>query len=486
MPKSKTRKSKKNNNRTPIAGHHQAGKKLVPPIPQIMGEKLELKSWMNGRLPEMLWVALILASTERNEAFNEFNRILNFVSGHQRKTELEQLTISGISNLEVPLRQEVIGFITDNRRTAQALATLKLFDSLPSKDDWDKTLSDFEPSEPLLMTAVGNTLFHQSQASTDCRWFRTANVGAAGMLFVNPDLVDYIEALKNYPNLELGAPEGARIRAGEIGLSSFQATESEWPSAFWQEAWEKTPCLELGTPQEEQVQLSTTRQQINQLMQNLKEHWTQTHSTTAIDAKHDALFGMAFYALQMLTEMMAFGISNGILSRLGLRTILEVRINLKYLIDDNTGELWKKWRQYGTGQAKLSSLKLDDLSEPPQYIDVGGLEHIASEDLWEELLTIDVGNWANGDLRKISQQANMKDTYDQHYPWTSTYAHGMWGAIRESSYHTCGNPLHRLHRYLEKQPLKDCLYNATSLVDEIIEHIDNEYPPFPHRLLKPN
>ena len=466
MPKSKTRRPKKNNNRTPIEGHYRAGKKLVPPIPQIMGEMLELKSWMNGRLPEMLWAALILASTERNEAFNEFNRILNFVSGHQRKTELEQLTISGISNLEVPLRQEVIGFITDNRRTAQALATLKLFDSLPSKDDWDKTLSDFEPSENLLMTAVGNTLFHQSQASTDCRWFRTANVAAAGMLSVNPDLVGYIEALNNYPKLEPGALEGARIRAGEIGLSSFMATEPAWPSAFWQEAWEKTPCLELGTPQEEQVQLSTTRQQLNQLMQNLKEHWTKNPLRLPQSTPNTMPCSeWPFTLCKCWTEMMAFGISNGILSRLGLRTILEVRINLKYLIDDNTGELWKKWRQYGTGQAKLSSLKLDDLAEPPQYIDMRGLEHIASEDLWEELLTIDVGNWANGDLRKISQQANMKDTYDQHYPWTSTYAHGMWGAIRESCYHTCGNPLHRLHRYLEKQPLKDCLYNATSLVD---------------------
>ena len=486
MPKSKTRKLKKNPNRSSIAAHHQTGKKLVPPLPHHMGEILAFSSWMNSRLPDMLWVALILASAERNEAFLEFQRIFDFVSGHQRKSELEQLTISGISGLEAPLRQEVIGVITANPRTAQALATLKLFDSLPSKDDWEETLSCFEPSVPLLMAAVGNTLFHQSPASTDCRWFRIMNIAAAGRFSINRNLVDYIETLTNYPNLEPGAPEGARIRASEIGLTSHMVTESEWPSAFWQEAWEKTPCLELGTPNKVQVQSSTTRQQVNQLNQSLKQHWAQTHSTTAIDAKHDAVFGMALYALQILAEMMAVGISNGILSRLGIRTILEVRINLKYLIDDNSGKLWQKWRQFGAGQAKLSSLKLDDLAEPPEYVDLQGLEHIASEDLWEELLTIDVGNWANGDLRKMSQQAQLKGTYDEHYPWTSTYAHGMWGAIRETSYHTCGNPLHRLHRYLENQPLQDCLYNATLLVDAILEHVDNQYPPFPHRLLKPN
>ena len=301
---------------------------------------------------------------------------------------------------------------------------------------------------------------------------------------INSGLEDFAETLLNYPDLEPGAAEGARVRATEGALPDSMRPESKWPTAFWQEAWEKTPCFMLAKRSATgEIQTSTTRQKMNELTENLKEHWSQTHSMTAVDAKHDATFGMAFYALRILTEMMAFGISNGILSRLGIRTILEIRINLKYLIDENKSELWQKWRRYGASQAKLSSLKLDDFSEPPKYISKETIEYIASEDVWEELLTIDIGNWANGDLRKMSEQVQLKDTYDQHYPWTSTYAHGMWGGIRESSYQTCGNPLHRLHRYPERQPLQDCLYDAVSLVDEIIEHIDNEYPSFAYRLL---
>ena len=235
---------------------------------------------------------------------------------------------------------------------------------------------------------------------------------------------------------------------------------------------------------DEQVQPSTTRQNVNGVIESLEGHWNQTHSTTAVDAKHDAVFGMAFYVLRILTEMMGIGISNGILSRVGLRTILEIRINLKHLIDNNDTDLWKRWREYGAGQAKLSSLKLDDAEEKPQYIDAERIESIASEDIWEELLTIDIGHWAKGDLRRISEEAQLKDLYDQYYPWTSAYSHGMWGAIRESSFQTCGNPLHRLHRYTERQPLKDCLYDAVTLLDEILEHVDEEYPSFPHRLLQ--
>ena len=485
MPQSKHRKRKRTSNRSPIERHKRSGKELVPPFIQIFGEKLQLTSWIDDRLPEMLWAALIFASTERRQAFNEFNRILNFVAKHERKTELGNLTISRIAELEGELRREVISFITTNPRTSLALSALMLFDSLPGREDWEAYLSGPQPSSlHLLMTAVGNTLFHQSPGATDCRWVWTMGLAATGQISVNKDLSDYVERMTNYPNLEPGAPEGATIRTSEIQLASMMNPDSKWAKRFWQEAWDNSPCFQLATPRHtDEVQPSTTRQGISELIKNLEEHWGLTNSTTAVDAKHDAMFGMTFYVLRILNEMMAFGISNGILSRLGLRTILEVRTNLKYLIDKNDGELWQKWRQYGSGQAKLSSLKLDDLEEPPQYVDKEGIQLIASEDLWEELLTIDIGNWASGNLREISQEAQLKDTYDQYYPWTSAYAHGMWGAIRESSFQICGNPLHRLHRYPERQPLQDCLHDAVSLVDEMIEHTDDEYPSFPHRLL---
>ena len=452
-----------------------------------MGEKLQFTSWMDDRLPEMLWAALIFASTERRQAFREFERILNFVAEHDRKAELKSLTISNFADLNVELRKEVMEVITANPTTSRALSTLLTFEGLPARREWEAYLSTHETSLPLLMSAVGSTLFQQSPGATDCRWVWVTGVAAAGQMSVKADLTDYVERMDKYPYLEPGASEGSTVRASEGGLAPMMLPKSEWPKVFWQEAWEKSPCFQLASPHlDGKVQSSTTRQGISNLIESLETHWSQTHSTTAVDAKHDAVFGMAFYVLRILTEMMGIGMSNGVLSRIGLRTILEIRINLKYLIDKNDSGLWKKWREYGAGQAKLSSLKLDDIAEPPKYIDAERIESIASEDLWEELLTIDIGHWASGDLRKISEETQLKESYDQYYPWTSAYTHGMWGAIRESYFQICGNPLHRLHRYPERQPLQDCLYDAATLVDEILEHIDNEYPSFPHRLIYAN
>ena len=485
MPKSKRRKPKGNSFRSSIEGHRRTGKTLIPPAIHAMGEKLKFTSWMDDRLPEMLWAALIFASNERSQAFREFERILNFVAGHDRKAELKSLTISNFAELDTELRKEVIEVITANPTTSRALSTLLVFEGLPARGEWEAHLSTYEANLPLLMTAVGNTLFHQSPGATDCRWVWVRGVAAAGQMSVNASLTDYVERMTKYPDLEPGAPEGGSVRVTEQGLAPMMLPKSEWSKIFWQEAWETSPCFRLASPRlDEQVQSSTTRQRISDLIESLEIHWNQSHSTTAVDAKHDAVFGMAFYVLRILTEMMGIGISSGVLSRVGLRTILEIRINLKHLIDKNDSGLWKRWREYGAGQAKLSSLKLDNIEETPKYIDAERIESIASEDLWEELLAIGIGHWASGDLRKISEETQLKDLYDQYYPWTSAYSHGMWGAIRESSFQTCGNPLHRLHRYPERQPLKDCLYDAVTLADEILEHVDKEYPSFPHRLLQ--
>ncbi|MYC29665.1 MAG: hypothetical protein F4X65_06190 [Chloroflexi bacterium] len=467
-----------------MESHKRTGKTLIPPAIHAMRGKLDFTSWMNDRLPEMLWAALIFASNERSQAFREFVRIFNFVAEHERKAELECLTLSGFAGLDVQLRKEIINVITANPATSKALSTLLMFDGLPARTEWEACLSNGDANLPLLMVAVGDTLFHQSQGATDCRWVWVMGVAAGGQMSVAPDLADRVKGITDYPYVEPGASEGGSVRAIEQALASMMLRKSEWSETFWVEAWEKSPCIQLVPPrQDQQLPLSTTRQGISEAIEGLESHWNQTHSTTGVDAKHDAVFGMAFFVLRILSEMIGIGISNGILARVGLRTIFEIRVNLKHLIDKNDSELWKRWREYGVGQAKLSSLKLDDIEEPPEYLDAGLIERIASEDLWEELRTIDIGHWASGDLRRISEESQLKDLYDQYYPWTSTYTHGMWGAIRESSFQTCGNPLHRLHRYPERQPLNDCLYDAVTLVDEILGHVGKEYPSFSHRLL---
>ena len=145
MPKSKGRRHKQKAKVSRIDQHKRTGKQLEPAWVQAMGNKLTYQSWRNDQLPEMLWASLMLASMERSEAFGEFIRIIQFVQDHERKAELKNLTITGIAEIEGQLKKEVIAFITSHPRTAQALATLKIFEELPSKEDWEENLRGFEP-----------------------------------------------------------------------------------------------------------------------------------------------------------------------------------------------------------------------------------------------------------------------------------------------------------------------------------------------------
>ena len=304
----------------------------------------------------------------------------------------------------------------------------------------------------------------------------------AGRLSMNPEL-ETLDLLLNYPNNPDEDKAQSAVRLTEMNLNGLVEPDLTWAKAFWYESWVNTPCIR-STPRVSQPPLegTVTRQSISELRERLEDHWQQTHSTTEIDSKHDAVFGMAFYCLRILEEMMAIGIGISVLGRLGLRTILEARINLQYMLVEDNPNLWKAWREYGAGQAKLNALKFDESIEQPQYIDLDTIELIASEDIWSEYLTVNLASWSGLDLRRISERSGLKDTYDQHYSWTSGYAHGMWGAVRESCYQTCVNPLHRLHRHPQRSPLQDTVDDAAILVDEIIQQVDNAYPTFTQRL----
>ena len=184
--------------------------------------------------------------------------------------------------------------------------------------------------------------------------------------------------------------------------------------------------------------------------------------------------------MRILSELIGIANSSSVLGRLGLRTILETMINLNYLHKMDSDENWQKWREYGSGQAKLTDMKLD-LTGVPDYIEIERIRWIASEDRSSEYRDVNVGDWSGLDLRKRSSIGGMKTGYDEHYSWNSAYAHGSWGAVRDACFEICVNPLHRFHLTPEREPLGDCLSTAVDIVDQVLEILDIRYPGFDTR-----
>ena len=78
MPRKKKGKQKNrgssrgDSGRTPIEDHQLIKGRLVPPVQQLIGNKMSFASWIDERLPEMLWAALVISAVGEREGYGEF------------------------------------------------------------------------------------------------------------------------------------------------------------------------------------------------------------------------------------------------------------------------------------------------------------------------------------------------------------------------------------------------------------------------------
>src|SRR5437773_4182296 len=152
------------------------------------------------------------------------------------------------------------------------------------------------------MEAVRLTLFHQSQEATDCRWVRVM-CAVFGRRVIVP--TEELKLWNEYPHLGDQTHVLPSIRAMEGAMSIGQELNLTWPKAFWSECWEKTPCMALtpnGKPDLAPDAGTISLGPLSKIRRELEGHWENTHSTTGIDAKHDAVFGMAFFAIRLAEE----------------------------------------------------------------------------------------------------------------------------------------------------------------------------------------
>ena len=473
-------------NYSTIPEHKRQGKKLIPPL--VQNFNLTDASWKNNRLPEMLWAILLVTHLPRELALNVFRKVAKYIEDLPNDSKFDDVTHTGLSKLPSKLLDDVLAIITARQEQKEALIYLLLLDELPGREAWVKALNIDKISDDwnFLMVSVGHTLWHQTRESTDCRWLAVLCWMMAGKMkiaFENPEESrQWTNEILYYPDCGDQSKVGASIRSAEIMVGTLSSNQSGWAAKFWSKCLAKTPCFPINTnfPGME-ISTGTTRERLSKVYNLLVEHTHRTQTTSDVDARHDTVFGLGLYSLGLLKELLQVGSCNSISARITLRTIAESFITLAYLAKKDDAELWQKYKAYGTGQAKKVFLKLDDSeTESPSFVDSATLEQLANEDMWQEFQTIDLGHWANTNLRKMSEEAGVKDDYDRFYDWTSTFSHGHWSAIRDAVFDTCGNPLHRLHRIPRQSPnaLPDVVPDACQLVDKILEIVSQLYPHF--------
>jgi hypothetical protein len=479
-----------------IADHTRLGSKLSPPLLQV--PKTSMSSWADDHMPEMLWAVLLTAVFDRKAYLGCFRMVASRCKEWFKRDETEpaespkdkdkqpspnhtvvvdQTTLAEVSDeqfkefLKIPLRHP-LGYA--------ALRPLLLIESLAGRDRWIRELN-VEPEDgdwKTLAMAVAGVLDHQSEQSTDIRWFKLILTAISGHMHFHSKMSDRIEELRLFP--DKGDMRSVRpfIRAGEMTLRRYPP--SKWIEAFWDELMRKTRCIDPTKADDH----AFTNTSINPKTLYATRHDVIdrffTHMTAKrVDARLDCSFGLVLYGLSIIEEIGAHRAHTRIMGRLALRALAEINITLRYLIGKNSDDLWRSYRVYGAGQAKLAFLKAQESEgDLPPFLDEGALHEIANEDKWQEYLDIDIGHWADSNLRKLSIECGAKDVYDKYYDWTSGFTHGHWGAVRDTNFLTCHNPLHHLHRIprLAHRQLNSVEVDALDLVNDMIERLDHIYP----------
>lgn len=478
----KRRDAKKKHSGTPLSGHHRVGKKLVTPFNNL--PNMQRTRWSFDRMPEMLWACLVRALLPRDEALSLFREIIGahreLLVEREPKPEDAVPTHTNLATLYPELIARIVQIIVAHPLGYAPLRLLLMFDALPARDLWAQAINaEPEYDADALSDAVAQYLWHQSQEATDVRWLCLMCAVLTAKMHFPQDSDEMIEGFRLYPNYGDQRSVRPSIRALEQTLWVMNHHDYKWSAAFWQECHQKSPCI-AGAPDEAKTATPAASEVgpiIVRAISVLTQHWIDTAKTTDIDATHEGVFAFVLYALRCLLEM-AGKARQRIAGRLLLRTIVECRITLAYLLHKGDDELWAKYRHYGSGQAKLALLKVSEAARAPHSVSAEDLERIANEDVWDEFVDINLGNWAGADLRKMAEESGTKDTYDAHYGWNSGYSHGQWAAVRDASLTTCLNPLHRLHRIPLSglRELGDVLPDALALVEAMIADLLRAYP----------
>ena len=459
-------------NYSSLASHKVENKTAKPPMMQLDG--MSPRSWKDDRLPDLLWAVVLRCNLGRDECLSLFREVSEMA---ESKVELFDITHSGMFHWSKEDRAIFFKKITAHSPDAiNFLKQLTYFKTLPNRNEWvdyfgEPAIDEFDFQ--FIAKSIYECFDHQSQEATDCRWLKVLCLVKSGKIKMLPGMD---EKIIGYPNVGDMRSVRPLIRATEI--MPFVKDKQEWSEEFWEEAMESTLCVSVPRESQKLDTIKINHESVARARHLLVLHYMATDKTSSIDPIHDSLFGSCLYSLRLLDEIVATNLSRGAIGRIVLRTLVENYITLSYLISIDSSSVWESFRNYGVGQMKQAFIKINESTEVPSYFDTDYIRILANEDRWIEFTNIELGDWGKSDLRKRAVDAGLKDVYDKYYDWTSGYSHGSWGAIRESTFRLCGNPLHKFHSMPDRNvyQLPGILSDAVSIVNKTLELVETKYP----------
>ena len=492
MPKG--RGSKKKGRKTPsrhsssLEDHRRHKKTLNPPLMQI--QKMVATSWMHTGLPECIWIAAVAGKTRARAAAHAPLDVLDeFVPSEE--TDVLDGRISRFSLVPEDRRAEARTALREQAPFAlpEALGhAFALYPECPARwlyEDWlAENDPDLDRATTYLKELVAPMIPSREPLSAELRLMVIARQVKAGKFQMAHD-IETAELLSKYPTY-LDADGRAQVESfvratwnGIIGITDDgTVAEHPWSRYFWRRSYAISSCewgdheVEVdeideadlpdttagGTSQQE-PSIWDLGKRFAQALQGLGEELRALQTEAELntfDAEADEVkLGMASRAFRLLRNFLMTPLwwTNEMAPHL-IRSMVDERIVVAWLLKQADAELYMKFKEYGRGKRKLFKLKLEELMDSDRSAADEDAEQLharleaeVNQDTMEEFLAIDLGGTFSGkNIREMAKETDLADLYSLSYQPLSAESHGEWGSLVMFDLEHCTNPLHLYHR----------------------------------------
>ncbi|MCL6886348.1 DUF5677 domain-containing protein [Clostridioides difficile] len=474
-----------------LSDHKLKKGKFIAPFNEFMTPLNSNESWCLGRLPEYIWIGLLINKYGRKKGMEIIYKII--VKLHSIESDIVTPRLSEILSMEDVKQDEFFSYILTIVEK-EALSPLTLIFTYSNYPIFVKYFAEpsikIEDRVTYLDETLRKAMHHQSEFATDIRFIVLYYFCMSGKLVLQKE---QINNLLEYPNLE-HTDEKMRmlrpfIRAAELMVLNMEKKSDWYLDIFWGRISVMTECKLYATKfEDETANTDLYMEQLHEVFVYLSDLLCKVNP---LDEKMLVLFGIAIYSYKRLREVVEHKLFNSISGRGSVRVLIENYIMMKYLvkIEAQHENIWSEYQFYGIGQYKLIVARYREQEQDLKnsHVDYKYIEALVNEFVIEETIDMDTKYFDKQNIRSKAEIVGEKELYGLYYDYDSAYEHGLWGSIRESSMLKCDNPAHHYHCIPDvdnNQNLKSVWHDCVNIMEKTLLFLDSVYGIPQHLLLE--
>lgn len=424
--------------------------KFITPFHSLpaMQELEDEKSWTYGRMPEYIWIGLLLNFYGREDGLKKCYYIIKAL--HEIAPELKTARLSQILKLDKDSQKrfyENIVFLGGREALAPLTIILTISRAPIFAECFFCAGRSVEDRREIIVNTMHDLMDHQSLESTDIRFIALYFSLLSGNIHLLQDQIDLLLAYpKSKHEDEIMKMARPFVRAMEQMILTFENTDSDYLREFWRCISEMTECnLYTIVYPVENRNITAYMEKLYSIFSYFVELFT---AADPLDDKMKVLLGIATYSYKRLKETYEHHLFNAISGRSCVRVLIEDYIMMKYLVKNETHHtnIWRDYQIYGMGLYKLVLARYrENPVSGEHHFDEKYVETLVNEYTNEEFIDMDTKYFDKQNVRLKAESVDEKDLFGLYYDYDSSFEHGLWGSIRESALLKCTNPAHQYH-----------------------------------------